>query len=53
MRDKALEDATPQIIHPHPNTYTYSKRLAEILVAEEYPNLPIAVVRPSIGKIRF
>ncbi|XP_018335470.1 putative fatty acyl-CoA reductase CG5065 isoform X2 [Agrilus planipennis] len=48
MRDDALVKATPAIIHPHPNTYTYSKRLAETLVASEYPNLPVVIVRPSI-----
>lgn len=37
-----------RLIAPHPNTYTYTKRLAEILVRDEYPNLPICICRPSI-----
>ncbi|KAJ8924570.1 hypothetical protein NQ315_000719 [Exocentrus adspersus] len=45
---EALRIATPSVIAPHPNTYTYSKRLAESLVAEELDNLPVAIVRPSI-----
>nr|CAD7606415.1 unnamed protein product [Timema genevievae] len=36
------------LISPHPNTYTFSKRLAEILVANEHPNLPVVIARPSI-----
>ncbi len=31
-----------------PNIYTYTKSLAESLIAERAPDLPIAVVRPSI-----
>lgn len=37
-----------KLIDPHPNTYTYTKRLAEILVRDEYPNLPLCICRPSI-----
>lgn len=50
MNDDALEKATPAIIAPHPNTYTYSKRLAETLVAKESENMRVTIVRPSIGK---
>ncbi|GAB0100342.1 Fatty acyl-CoA reductase [Sergentomyia squamirostris] len=48
MDQKTLENITPNLISPHPNTYTYSKRLAEILVRNEYPNLPVVIARPSI-----
>ena len=48
---KTLEKITPDLLSPHPNTYTYSKRLAEILVQKEYPSLPVAITRPSIGKL--
>ena len=37
-----------KLIAPHPNTYTYTKRLAEILVRSEYKNLPICICRPSV-----
>lgn len=50
MDVKTLEIITPNLLKPHPNTYTYSKRLAEVLVNKEYPNLPVAITRPSIGK---
>lgn len=49
MKDDALEKATPALIAPHPNTYTYSKRLAETLVADEAGNMRITIVRPAIG----
>ncbi|KAK4877502.1 hypothetical protein RN001_010008 [Aquatica leii] len=48
IKDEALEIATAALIHPHPNTYTYTKRLAETLVADEYPKLPVVIARPSI-----
>lgn len=51
LSDKALEQVTPSIIAPHPNTYTYSKRLAENLIAAEKSNMPVCIIRPSIGKV--
>ncbi|XP_056632915.1 putative fatty acyl-CoA reductase CG5065 [Diorhabda sublineata] len=48
LNSDALESATPSIIAPHPNTYTYSKRLAETLVADEKDHLPVCIVRPAI-----
>lgn len=50
MNPEALKIATKQIIEPHPNTYTYSKRLAESLVANENGNIPVVIVRPSVGQ---
>ncbi|XP_043259671.1 putative fatty acyl-CoA reductase CG5065 [Colletes gigas] len=44
----AIELITPKLLNVHPNTYTYSKRLAEKLVCDEYPNLPCCIARPSI-----
>lgn len=32
-----------------PNTYTFSKALAEDLVMKQCQDLPTAIVRPSIG----
>ncbi len=37
------------VLGVHPNTYTYTKRLAEILVRDEFAKgLPVCIVRPSI-----
>ncbi|XP_018051262.1 PREDICTED: putative fatty acyl-CoA reductase CG5065 [Atta colombica] len=48
LDDEDINLITPKLLHPHPNTYTYSKRLAETLVSNEYPNLPCCIARPSI-----
>lgn len=54
MDIKAMDKITSDLLQPHPNTYTYSKRLAEILVEKQHPVLPICIARPSIGKqIKF
>ncbi|XP_066995062.2 putative fatty acyl-CoA reductase CG5065 [Anabrus simplex] len=48
MDDTTLEMITPRLLKPHPNTYTFSKRLAEKLVESYYPTLPVTIARPSI-----
>ena len=48
MDDAALDLLTPQLVHPRPNTYTFTKALAEQLLLEEREHLPTAIVRPSI-----
>lgn len=50
MDEKTMEAITPNLLGPHPNTYTYTKRLAEILVRAEASKLPVCIVRPSIGE---
>lgn len=37
-------------MEPHPNSYTFSKRLAETIVADMHPKIPAMIIRPSIGK---
>ncbi|XP_071879152.1 putative fatty acyl-CoA reductase CG5065 [Bombus fervidus] len=48
LDESAIDLITPKVLGLHPNTYTYSKRLAEKLVADEYPDLPCSIARPSI-----
>ncbi|KAK9739119.1 Male sterility protein [Popillia japonica] len=48
MPAEALVKATADIIKPHPNTYTFTKRLGETLVANEAKNMRVVIVRPSI-----
>ncbi|XP_028037923.1 putative fatty acyl-CoA reductase CG5065 [Bombyx mandarina] len=48
LTEQQLNILAPSIYKKHPNSYTYSKRLAEALVKESYPQLPAVVVRPSI-----
>ena len=52
LTEEQLNLLAPSIYQKHPNSYTYSKRLAEALVRESYPQLPAVVVRPSIGEAK-
>lgn len=40
----------PRMLAGRPNTYSFTKALAESLLAEEAADLPVAIVRPSIGR---
>ncbi|RWS29833.1 putative fatty acyl-CoA reductase-like isoform X2 [Leptotrombidium deliense] len=48
MSEELINDITPKLVGDRPNTYTYTKALAESLLAEECGSLPVAIVRPSI-----
>ena len=43
-----LDSITPKLIQNKPNTYTYTKAIAETLVADEHKEIPCSIVRPSI-----
>lgn len=48
MDDEMLSAITPKLLGQKPNTYTFTKQLAEHLLCKEGSDLPIAIVRPSI-----
>ncbi|KAI4500925.1 hypothetical protein M0802_004136 [Mischocyttarus mexicanus] len=48
LDEEIIDNITPKLISPHPNTYTYTKRLSEKLVTDEYPHMPVVITRPSI-----
>lgn len=48
MDDDLVSAMTPKLIGARPNTYTYTKALAEYLVQQEAEDLNVAIVRPSI-----
>lgn len=49
MNDEAMAGMQKYVLSTQPNTYTYTKRLAELLIRDEYENgFPICIVRPSI-----
>ncbi|XP_043481873.1 putative fatty acyl-CoA reductase CG5065 [Leptopilina heterotoma] len=48
MDDKLVEELTPKLIAGRPNTYTFTKALAERMLLCESGTLPVAIVRPSI-----
>ncbi|XP_048886128.1 fatty acyl-CoA reductase 1 isoform X1 [Brienomyrus brachyistius] len=48
MDEKLVSLITPKLIGDRPNTYTYTKALAEYLVQQESGGLNVAIIRPSI-----
>lgn len=48
MEEDLVQLLTPNIIQFRPNTYTYTKAIAECIVIEAEKDLPITIVRPSI-----
>jgi len=50
MSDDIIEMLTQSMIAPRPNTYTYTKAIAETLLVDlcSASNVPCAIVRPSI-----
>lgn len=49
ISDEMDVQVSPAIINPHPNTYTFTKAIAEsIVVSECIGQIPFAIVRPSI-----
>lgn len=48
MDDAIVHDLTPRLIGDWPNTYTYTKALAECVVQQESGKLNIGIIRPSI-----
>lgn len=48
MDDDMVKMITPKLIGGKPNTYTYTKHLAENLILKEAQDLPLTIIRPSI-----
>ena len=48
MDEEVVHKITTKLIGQKPNTYTYTKQLAEVLLLTEGAGLPLAIVRPSI-----
>ncbi|XP_076754574.1 putative fatty acyl-CoA reductase CG5065 [Xylocopa sonorina] len=48
LDQETLNKMEEQILENHPNTYTFTKNLAEQIIQEKGKDLPIAIVRPSV-----
>ncbi|XP_046383071.1 fatty acyl-CoA reductase wat-like [Ischnura elegans] len=48
MSEKQMEALAPQVMQSWPNSYTFSKFLAENLLKAESGDLPVAIFRPTI-----
>lgn len=53
LDDQTLDAITSTVIKGWPNTYTFTKCLAEDLIRTTGKGLPIVVFRPAIGKEIF
>ncbi|CAH1786736.1 unnamed protein product [Owenia fusiformis] len=53
MDDEVVTTLTPKLIGNRPNTYTYTKAMAEYLLVETCGELPVAIIRPSIVGCSF
>lgn len=49
----ALAAIHEKIIHPWPNTYTFTKAIAELMVREYGKYFKITIVKPSIGRENY
>lgn len=49
--DVQLEKIAGDLMGDGPNTYTFTKALAERYVMNNSLNLPVAIFRPAIGKL--
>lgn len=52
LDEHTLNTLTPTIIKGYPNTYTYTKVLAEDVVQQHAQKLPVTIFRPGIGKLQ-
>lgn len=50
--DKVIECITPVLLDKWPNTYTFTKAIAEDVVRQHGDGLPIGMFRPGIGMYR-
>ncbi|XP_063372365.1 putative fatty acyl-CoA reductase CG5065 [Cydia splendana] len=48
LPDELVDRITPDLVGDRPNTYTFTKALAEDMLIKECGKLPVAIVRPSI-----
>ena len=48
MDENLMQNLKVSLVDKRPNTYTYTKALAEHLIATEAGDLPVAIVRPTI-----
>jgi len=48
LKDDALKNATKTLMGKCPNTYSYTKAFAEMLLQQEHGRIPVAIIRPSI-----
>ncbi|XP_072050200.1 fatty acyl-CoA reductase 1-like [Amphiura filiformis] len=48
MSEDMVKDMTPYLLGDYPNTYTFTKAIAETVLVKESVGMPLCIVRPSI-----
>lgn len=48
LEEDVVDSLTPKLVGNRPNTYTFTKAMAECWLKEHKGDLPLAIVRPSI-----
>lgn len=48
--DEKMDAISDELVKGYPNTYCFTKNLAEDLIAKEAMGLPVAIFRPAISK---
>lgn len=48
-----IEEQLPEILGNHPNPYTITKHMAEHEVKKIEQDVPTAIVRPSMSKLKY
>ncbi|KAI4455140.1 male sterility protein 2-related [Holotrichia oblita] len=48
LNDSLMEELTPRLLQKYPNSYTFTKAVAEELLHEFGKHLPAAIIRPSL-----
>lgn len=51
LDEPMIDQLTAGLVGQRPNTYTFTKALAESMLLQLAGTLPVAIVRPSIGKL--
>lgn len=46
--EKILDEMTPRLLGDYPNTYAFTKQIAEDIVRQESENVPVGIFRPAI-----
>lgn len=53
MSNELLDETQDALIDGFPNSYVYSKHIAEYVVGKTAKNLPTVVFRPAIGNLFY
>lgn len=50
LSDDQMESMEPKLLGKWPNTYAFTKAVAEDVIHKQGHNMPIGMIRPAIGK---